>query len=288
VEDTAGLAEVGEPILKIGDFLPRFSLSLAADSLPPNRDLFTRKPSLKSWKGSHIVQVDRFLKPLEVEDAYGRSLSNRYDPRGFHQIGLFSPAPYGETAVLSADGYPSGADSLGDWVFYGNPPAHANGALSFTSPFNVRQRFDLSAGTSYRVECQIDSKTATEVAVKFEGTGGETWALKILPVLPGLHTYSTVLDSALWLDTPPAKGANLLVVYSNQNLERVDIKYLRAYPKAAEARTYLYDERGDLTQGVDGEGVSTYYEYDLFGKLVGIRNDEGVLLTAGSREQVNR
>lgn len=288
VEDTLGQANVTEPISTLGSYLPRFPLSLAADSMPHNHLLITRKPDLQSWNGVHITRVDRFLKPLEVRDVYGRATSSRYDPRGFHQIGLFGNAPSKETAVLTPDGHAEGSGWLGEWEMTGNLPVVSDGNLTFNTPFVLRQPFDLAPHTAYVVDCQIYSRSATEIKVEFEDVSGTTWASHSLLLQPGLRIYNFVLDSTNWLGNPPSKGTNRLLIYTSLNGDKVGFRYLRAYPKKAEAMTYVYSERGDLVQSVDVGGVSTYFEYNLFGKLIAIRNDDGVMLTAGSREQTNK
>lgn len=61
------------------------------------------------------------------------------------------------------------------------------------------------------------------------------------------------------------------------NLEKGDVlNYLRIYPDDAEAKTFIYDKYGNLIQQVGEDNLSTYYEYDPLGKLVQIRNDDGV------------
>jgi YD repeat-containing protein len=286
-EDTLGQAQVTQPIATLGSFAPRFLLSQAADSIPANRALFALQPNLKSWQGSKVAKVNRFLKVIESKDAYGRSSSNRFDPRGLHQIGLFGNAPYSETAVLTADGYFGGAQ-FGDWTFTNALPVKENGFLNFTSPFDFRHPFDLDSASSYVVECQVYATDATDLTFKFEDNTGAIWGANIVHANQGLGFYRVTIDNALWRYFPPARGTCRLWVRSSVAGNKVGFKFIRAYPKKAEAITYVYDERGNMLQNVDVTGISTYFEYDLFGKLIAIRNDDGVMLTAGSRERTNR
>jgi len=62
------------------------------------------------------------------------------------------------------------------------------------------------------------------------------------------------------------------------------LNYLRVYPDAAQAKTYVYDVYGDLVQTVAEDNTSTYYEYDPFGQLAQIRDDDGVSYKSHHRE----
>ena len=285
--DTSGVASVTQPIGALGAFTPRFDLSLAQDSIGTNRSRFTTIPNLKSWQGNRLIASNRYLKALETKDVYGRSTSNRFDPRGLHQIGLFGNAPYSETAVLTPEGYAGGLTS-GDWTFPTALPVLSKGYLTFSAPFGMQQPFELNPASSYVVECQLFTPEATSVTFKFQDAGLAIWGTQTLTTHAGMGYYRVVLDNALWKTSPPSRGSNSLWMQVTTLPKPMGVKFLRAYPKEAEAMSYVYDERGNLRQSVNVAGVSTYFEYDLFGKLIAIRNDDGVMLTSGSREQTNQ
>jgi YD repeat-containing protein len=58
---------------------------------------------------------------------------------------------------------------------------------------------------------------------------------------------------------------------------------LRIRPAEAQMSTFAYDLYGNMTSSADPNETVTHYEYDPFGNLTGIRNDDGVLL--GSKAQ---
>jgi YD repeat-containing protein len=54
---------------------------------------------------------------------------------------------------------------------------------------------------------------------------------------------------------------------------------LRVRPEASLLTTYTYNTSGQILSMTDPREVSMFFEYDLFGKLSGIRNDDGILLS---------
>ena len=64
--------------------------------------------------------------------------------------------------------------------------------------------------------------------------------------------------------------------------------YLRIYPKNAQAKTFVYDKYGNLVRIVSEENLSTYYEYNPFGHLVQMRDDDGVSFKVHHREYRNK
>lgn len=64
--------------------------------------------------------------------------------------------------------------------------------------------------------------------------------------------------------------------------------YLRVYPQKAQAKTFVYDKYGNLVRIVSEENLSTYYEYNPFGHLVQMRDDDGVSFKVHHREYRNK
>ena len=65
------------------------------------------------------------------------------------------------------------------------------------------------------------------------------------------------------------------------------LSYLRVYPINGVAKTFIYDRYGNLKRIVSEENISTYYEYDPFGHLVQIRDDDGNSFKVHHREYRN-
>lgn len=64
----------------------------------------------------------------------------------------------------------------------------------------------------------------------------------------------------------------------------VILNYLRIYPRSSESKTFVTDSYGSVVQIVAEDNTSAYYEYDPSGKLVLIRNDDGVSFKSHHRE----
>lgn len=286
-EDVSGVAMVTEPISVLGSFSPRFSLAPASNLIQNNRSIFSVQPDLGSWIGNRITRVNRFLKAEESQDANGNSMSSHFDPRGFHQTALFANARHAETANLTPDIW-SGNGYFGNWDMQGQLPEISRGYLLFYGDYDARHPMKIQANTKYTVEMQVFSPIdiGSSVKVGFANSTGQNGDAKTIVVTRGVNVYRVTLDgSAGWGGPPPNNGGGYFRLWPDAG--EVNLKYLRVYPAQGQAQTYVYDNRGDMVQSVDVANVSTYYEYDLFGKLINIRNDDGLMMTAGSRTQTN-
>ncbi|MDQ3002980.1 MAG: hypothetical protein M3Y08_17175, partial [Fibrobacterota bacterium] len=288
------LALRDNPILGMGDFKPRFNLLDAngISQLSNNAALFT--PSftdgsfLKKFDGVQIDSINDFLKPLQKRNVYGQFTASRYEPGGFHQIGIFGNAWYGETAVLTAEGrqgnFPDVSRADG-WRFTGGTPTLDGNFVRLTDGFTLSHNLNLKTGGTYLVEAQLHSTAAHTCQVSFFTDAGGVGDAQTLAVIPGLNTYQLTLKASVYTTLPTKDVNRVKLVCTEAGAYR--IAYIRAYPGSAETLTYLYDARGNMVQSVNEQNVSSYYEYDLFGNLASIRNDDGVLFTAHKRELVN-
>lgn len=57
-------------------------------------------PNKRDFSGNHILQVDKYFRPVEVEDELKRLLSAHYSDDGLHQTGLFFPSALNKTASI--------------------------------------------------------------------------------------------------------------------------------------------------------------------------------------------
>ena len=57
-------------------------------------------PDGNLFSGNHILSVDQYFRPTEVEDVQGRIVSSHYTEDGLHQTGVFFPASRNQTASL--------------------------------------------------------------------------------------------------------------------------------------------------------------------------------------------
>jgi YD repeat-containing protein len=73
--------------------------------------------------------------------------------------------------------------------------------------------------------------------------------------------------------TITASGLSMTLGSSGNFIDEV-----RVYPKNALMTTYTYDPVFGMTSQTDHNGMTTYYEYDFFGRLKLIRDNEGKIL----------
>lgn len=57
-------------------------------------------PSKHDFSGIHILQVDRYFRPLETEDILNRKVSAHYSDDGLYQTGIFYPTERSKTAAI--------------------------------------------------------------------------------------------------------------------------------------------------------------------------------------------
>jgi YD repeat-containing protein len=120
--------------------------------------------------------------------------------------------------------------------------------------------------------------------VGFEDGSENPVVQESVPLQLGLQTKRLIVN-AFTLSPLPAGTCKFFFRNLSGN---VRIKYLRVYPVQAQAKTFIHDERGNMVQSVDEANLSTYYEYDLLGKLITIRNDDGVAFSSQKQVMTNR
>lgn len=91
--------------------------------------------------------------------------------------------------------------------------------------------------------------------------------------------YSVTLDRRVYGNSAQY-AANYLRFFSDSyDNGEIEIDYARAYPQGALVNTVIHNVKGDATEFISENHVSTFFDYDPFGKLAGIRNDSGFVLT---------
>jgi len=243
---------------------------------------------LQTWSGKHILSVNNWFKTTEERDIYGYGLAHRYDPTGFHEIGLFGNAGYSETAILSAEGRRNNTPDVSaedGWRFTGGSPTVEDPLLKLTGDFSLSHALRVSTLTTYLVEAQLSSTVPRTCQVQFYTDAGSAGDSKSWNIQVGMNAYQAILDAAKYSTIPMSNRVRLTCKDGVQSTVR--LSYLRAYPEHGEALSYVYDARGRMVQAVNEQNVSSYFEYDAFGNLIAKRNDDGVLYSTHKRELVN-
>lgn len=105
--------------------------------------------------------------------------------------------------------------------------------------------------------------------------GGRNWKRVSVEFTPGGHCGS---QGAM---TQP-----VLCLYASKGKAGSDVFYdeVRVRPKDALMSTYAYNARGKMSSSADANEVPTHYDYDAFGNLTGIRNEDGKLLNEQAKK----
>jgi YD repeat-containing protein len=149
------------------------------------------------------------------------------------------------------------------------PAPHAATALWTEGAFPSEYQISGLAGRLV-VEFQASAGAGASLGLSY---GNET---RTLPLEAGLKSYRVLLGES-------ASGKLTLSRTGN-----AELRYLRAYPEAAEAKTFLYDRYGSVAQIVDEHNNSTYFEYDALGNLQQVRDHDGLALQSHHREWMNK
>ncbi|GEM_PF-5958128 len=104
--------------------------------------------------------------------------------------------------------------------------------------------------------------------------GEKDWKRLSLQFTPGPGCGSQGKMTKAWLCIYASKGKAGSDVYYDE---------VRVRPKSSLMTTYAYDAKGKIISSADANEVASHYEYDAFGNLTGIRNDEGKLLNEQSK-----
>lgn len=187
-----------------------------------------------------------------------------------------------ETAAL-----PPASVAFGDWKLnaFGSFLLSNKAAIYSSAagkPSVLEAPLDLEAGGKdlYVVEFRARAnQESVPLQVDFLGSGGAEGDQKQVILGTTWKKYAITLDRRAYASSG-SYAANKLRFFSDtyENGE-IEIDYARAYPQGALANTVAHDARGNATEMVDENHVSTSFSYDPFGRLIGVKNDSGFVLT---------
>ena len=206
-------------------------------------------PSLVQYSGTEIISINQNLKVTEIKDVLGRSMATLFSNDDMFQLSIFYPATQAEVGAILP---------YRDTVL----------CLGQCSCSNSSQNLSVSNGVIQTGSGEVNLtcsaipnavKVVLEYRIKENGKSWET------------HRDTVASGSVSGLTIPPWSKLN----------------YFRVYPEKAEAKSFIYDNYDNLIQIVAEDNTSTYYEYDPLGKLVQIRNDDGMSFKAHHREYMN-
>ena len=196
---------------------------------------------------------DSKLNLLQQTKVYDFSRSCVWDYNGVYPVAEVQNAALSDIAYTSFE-----ADGTGGWTVpsTSRPKAAITGNLSYNLNFSPITRSGLNSGTTYIVSYW--SNTGSQVV---NSSGPTTTGMTVNGWTYYEHVVSGVASVAI---TPGAQDGS--------------IDELRLYPKGALMATYTYLPMVGVTTACDANSKLLYYEYDAFGRLKVIRDQEKNIL----------
>jgi YD repeat-containing protein len=156
------------------------------------------------------------------------------------------------------------ADGTGGWQFSGP-------VLADTTSPTGRKGYLLSGGSvihavSDSVRSYVVSLWSKGAAAPLVNQAGPTYTGRTVKGWTLRH-YLVSGGTSVTVSSPASAGS-----------DKVQIDELRLYPAGAQMTTYTYDPLVGMTSATDPNGTTTYYEYDGFGRLQAVKDQEGNVL----------
>lgn len=192
-------------------------------------------PDKNQFSGNHILAVDQYYRPTEVEDIQGRVISSHYTEDGLHQTGLFFPANRNQTASI---------------VPVGNEIVSVNVDNTVTENLKVEtKKGEMVAQSTITLKASsfnCSGELVVEYRVKKSGKKWQTKREKLSDMTLTLNKGEILNYLRVYPDNAEAK-TYLYDVYGNI-LQIVDTDNLSTY--------YEYNPLGQLIQTRNDDGVS--------------------------------
>lgn len=192
-------------------------------------------PNKRDFSGNHILQIDKYFRPVEVEDVLKRLLSAHYTDDGLHQTGLFFPSALNKTASI---------------VPYGDEISEVNIKTSIKDNLKVDfEKGGMVVQSSINLSKSIVENGDELVAEYRYKKAGQTWQTKRENV------------NELNLSLSSGDALNYLRIYPENAEAKTYIydRYGNIIQIVAEDNTstfYEYNPLGQLIQSRNDDGVS--------------------------------
>lgn len=210
---------------------------------------------------SNIVSYDKAANVIESVAEDGSYSSSQYDDTGSLVLAVASNARLDEFVYQGFESYEDGDEIISECAFcrVAGDRATRTGEVAVHSS-QVSVQIPVSLGRSFTVEVWVSPADAARVELRVSGqveavTEGEGWQL--LRARGQLAGGTVSLSGSGYADD------------------------VRVYPDDARVSTFVYDPvTWELTSITDAANRTTYFEYDVAGRLVRTRDDTGNLITA--------
>lgn len=191
---------------------------------------------------------------LEPEYVYTKTNTNAYEPR-LQYLG------YDDHANLQSVAKINGPATSYQWGYnYTYPVAQATNAKSNDIFYDSFEEGNGNSG---------DAKTG-----HFSHTGSYTKSLANLDNQYYTLTY-WLKSGGVWSLQTSSINVTTGAYAINLNNQIDDVRF---YPSNAQMTTYTYDPLVGMTSATDAKGQTTYYEYDVFQRLMNIKDKDGNII----------
>jgi YD repeat-containing protein len=206
-------------------------------------------------------KYDGFNNIIEQYKASDTKVTYIWDYQKYYPIAEVVNADSGSVAYTSFE-----ADGTGDWTIASSSRDNTQG-ITGRSSYQLSNGSISKSGLSSAVAYTLSYWTKNSAPLTITGTVGTPQKGKTISGWTCfVHTISGVSQVAL-------SGSGI-------------IDELRLYPKAAHMKTYTFDPLIGMTSESDVRNSITYYEYDGFGRLTTIKDqDKNILKTVDYKYQ---
>lgn len=214
-----------------------------------------------AYKSKQKFTYDNEGRVINVKDEGGRQVSSIYDYDGKYVVATIINADmvdYKDDCAYSS----FETSGLGGWNLVGSASYEDNAGVTGKRAFHVSANAKLKANVSWPNPYMLTFWSNTN-SIEINNNGNPVTLIKSGPVVNGMTYYEYELEHVGGFVQIEGTGI---------------IDELRLYPKSARMKTTTFDVLYGKTSDCDENNRITYYEYDNYGRLWQVKDEQHNIL----------